>query len=115
MTSATRIVSLGIGVLPYLGTAAIDAWMHERARKVPRIEQLLHAALAITFSAFLILVFLQRNVAALVWLAVFLACLVFDELGYHHGLAHNERRVHVISWAALLLFILVWLLTWKIG
>ena len=46
MTGAARFASLGIGLLPYLGVAGIDTWMHERARKVPRIEQLLHVVLA---------------------------------------------------------------------
>jgi hypothetical protein len=115
MTGAARTLVLGIGLVPYLGTAGIDAWMHERARKVPRLEQVLHAALAITFTAFAVYIFLRRNVPAIAWLAAFVLCLVFDELGYHRGLAANERRVHVISWAALLLFIGVWLWTEQSG
>lgn len=115
MTGATRIVTLGIGLLPYLGTAGVDTWMHGRARKVPYIEQLLHAALAVAFTAFAVCVFLQRNSAARAWLAAFLLCLAYDELGYHRGLAANERRVHVISWGALLVFIGVWLWTENSG
>ena len=42
-------------------------------------------------------------------------CLVFDELGYHRGLAASERRVHVISWLALLLFVGIWLWTEQTG
>ena len=115
MTGTARILALGIGLLPYLGTAGIDAWMHERARKVPRLEQAFHAALAITFTLFAIYAFLRRNVPAMAWFAAFAACLVFDELGYHRGLAASERRVHVISWAALLLFVGVWLWTEQSG
>jgi hypothetical protein len=115
MTGAARFVSLGIGLLPYLGVAGIDTWMHERARKVPRIEQLLHVALAITFTGFAGYAFLQRNVAATSWLAAFLGCLAYDEFGFHRGLAANERRVHIISWAALLLFIVVWRWTEVLG
>lgn len=115
MTGAARFVSLGIGLLPYLGVAGVDTWMHERARKVPRIEQLLHATLAITFTGFAVYVFLQRNVAATSWLAVFLVCLACDEFGFHRGLVANERRVHVISWAALTFFIVVWRWTEVLG
>jgi hypothetical protein len=115
MTGAARILALGIGLLPYLGTAGIDTWMHERKRKVPRLEQAFHAALAITFTAFAIYVFLGRNVPAIAWLAAFIVCLFFDELGYHRGLAPSERRVHVISWGALLLFVAVWFWTEQTG
>jgi len=115
MTGAARILALGLGLLPYLGTAGIDTWMHERARKVPVVEQLFHAGLAITFTAFVICVFLRREVSAIASLAAFAVCLVLDELGYHRGLARNERRVHVISWAALLLFIGVWRWTERSG
>ena len=111
MTSTARILALGIGLLPYLGTAGIDAWMHERARKVPLLERAFHAALAVTFTLFAICAFLGRNVPALMWLVAFLLCLVFDEVGYHRGLAASERRVHVISWLALLLFVGIWLWT----
>jgi hypothetical protein len=111
MTGAVRIFALGIGLLPYLGTAGIDAWMHERARKVPLVEQGFHAALAITFTAFAACVFLRRSAPAGVCLAAFVLCLVCDEWGYHRGLGANERRVHGISWAALLLFIGIWVWT----
>jgi hypothetical protein len=115
MTGTARILALGIGLVPYLGTAGIDTWMHERARKVPLLEQGFHAALAVTFAAFAICVFLRRNVPAIAWLAAFVLCLACDELGYHRVLAANERRVHVISWAALLLFCGVWLWTEQTG
>ncbi len=115
MTGTARMLALGIGLVPYLGAAGVDAWMHERARKVPLVEQLFHAALAIAFTAFAIFVFLRRDVPALAWLAAFVVCLVFDELGYHRGLAANERRVHIISWAALLFFIGVWFWTDQTG
>ena len=56
-----------------------------------------------------------ETVPALMWLVAFLFCLVFDEVGYHRGLAASERRVHVISWLALLLFVGIWLWTEKGG
>jgi hypothetical protein len=115
MTGTARMLALGIGLVPYLGAAGMDAWMHEQARKVPFVEQILHAALAITFTAFAVYVFLRREGPALACLAAFLVCLLFDELGYHRGLAAKERRVHVISWAALLLFIGVWFWTDRTG
>jgi hypothetical protein len=115
MTGTARIVALGVGLLPYLGTAGIDTWMHERARKVPIVEQGLHAALAVAFTAFALFVFLRRELPAVASLAAFLACLIIDERGFHRELAAKERRVHVISWVALLLFVGVWLWTERTG
>jgi hypothetical protein len=42
MTASARIIWLGLGAIPYLGLVALDAWMHERARKVPALERIIH-------------------------------------------------------------------------
>ena len=103
-----RNVWLGLALLPYLAAAGVDAWMHERDRRVPRVEQLLHAALAITITVFLAAVFSAHAIAALIALAAFLAFLAWDELGFHQGIARVERRVHAISWILLAGFVAAW-------
>ena len=103
-----RNLWLGLALVPYLALAGVDAWMHERGRKVPRLEQWLHAGLAIAMAAFLVAVFAARPTPAFAALGAFLALLLWDELGFHGAIARNERRVHAISWAALAVFVAVW-------
>jgi len=40
LTASTRVIWLGLGVIPYLGLVVVDAWMHERAREVPTLERI---------------------------------------------------------------------------
>ncbi len=103
-----RNLWLGLALVPYLAVAGVDAWMHERGRKVPRLEQWLHAGLAIAMTAFLVAVFAARPTLAFAALGAFLALLAWDELGFHGGIARNERRVHAVSWVALAGFVAVW-------
>ena len=35
-------------LVPYLGLSAYDGWLHEKARRVPRLEQGLHALLFVS-------------------------------------------------------------------
>jgi hypothetical protein len=44
-----------------------------------------------------------------VGLAVFVPLTVLDELGFHRAIARSERRVHLAAYAALAVFIAVWL------
>ena len=103
-----RNMWLGLALLPYLAAAGADAWMHERNRQVPRIEQWLHGGLAVAMTVFLAAAFAGRAVVALGALAVFAALVVWDELGYHRAIARSERRLHVVSWFALAGFIGTW-------
>lgn len=102
---------LGVALAPYLTLAGIDMWMHDRARRVPRLEQAVHAGLAVTMIAFLAGVFGDRIAVAVPALIAFLALLVGDELGFHRGIDPRERWVHVASWLALGGFIVVWQLS----
>ena len=43
-----RNIWLGIALVPYFALAGVDFWMHERGRRVPRVEQWVHAGLALT-------------------------------------------------------------------
>ena len=103
-----RNMWLGLALLPYLAAAGVDAWMHERGRKVPRVEQWIHAGLALGMAAFLAAVFAARNPWALAALAVFGVLLAWDEIAYHQAIAANERRVHALSWVALAGFVAAW-------
>lgn len=106
MTTA-RVALLGAALAPYVVLVSIDAWMHERARQVPRTEQLFHAALAVSFAGFVVAVFAESR-AALALLAAFVICAACDEFGYHRHLSRSERRVHFVSYAALGAFVVVW-------
>jgi hypothetical protein len=84
--------------------------MHEKARSVPRIEQLFHLAAAIFFVAFVLTVFLQ-SAAALPLLAAYAVCAAVDEIGFHRRLQGAERRIYFVSYAALALFVGAWRLS----
>ena len=103
-----RNVWLGLALVPYLAAAGVDAWMHERGRRVPRVEQWLHAGLAAGMAAFLAAVFAARPTVAFAALAAFLALLAWDEIGFHKAIAASERRVHVVSWFLLAGFVAAW-------
>ena len=104
---ATRVLLLGAALAPYLALVTVDAWMHEKARRVPRIEQLFHLAAALLFAGFVTAVFLD-SAAALPVLAAYVVCAAVDEFGFHRHLSASERRVHFVSYAALALFVTAW-------
>jgi hypothetical protein len=99
---------LGLALLPYLVVAGVDAWMHERGRRVPRAEQFAHAGLAVTMAVFLAAVFGGKPFVAISALVVFLGFLVWDETAFHASIGAAERRVHAVSWAALAGFVAAW-------
>ena len=92
-----RSTWLAIALLPYLLIAGFDAWMHEKARSVPRVEQWAHAGLAVSLGAFLVSVFRGEPQWAALSLAVFAALVAFDEIGFHRAISRLERRVHFAS------------------
>jgi hypothetical protein len=99
---------LGLALVPYLAAAGVDAWMHERGRRVPRVEQWIHAGLAATMAVFLGAVFAAAGPVALAPLAAFAALVVWDEKAFHGTIHRAERRVHVISWIAFAAFVAIW-------
>lgn len=108
MDPSLRIVLLCLAFIPYAALAGFDGWLHEKSRRVPRVEQMLHASAAVSLVAFVILAFSARNVAAAIVLSVFLVAASVDEFGFHRHLDPRERRVHFASYAALALFVVVW-------
>jgi hypothetical protein len=103
-----RSIWLSVALLPYLALAGFDAWLHEKSRHVPRVEQALHAGAAISLFAFIAAAFASAPVVAAIALAAFLGCAGVDEFGFHAPLPARERRVHFASYVALALFVLVW-------
>jgi hypothetical protein len=99
---------LALALSPYLAIAGVDAWMHERGRKVPKREQWIHAGLAVTLLAFLAAVFANRAALAIAVLAAFAVLLCCDEFWFHRDIAASERRIHVASWLALAGFVIAW-------
>lgn len=104
-----RAFWLVIALLPYAALAAFDAWLHEKSREVPRVEKWLHAGLALSLIVFLGAVFRSETTLAFFALGALVPLGVADEAGFHGGLAIRERRVHFASYAALGVFVLVWL------
>lgn len=106
-----RYLILTLGVLPYVGFAALDVWIHETDRRVPRVEKCLHLGIGLGVGGFLLLAFLGQLAPALAFLTVGLCFMAIDEFGYHGSLHRAERRLHGAAALALLLFLLVWLWT----
>jgi hypothetical protein len=108
MSSITRMILLGAALAPYVALVGIDAWMHERARRVPRLEQVLHYLAAALFLAFVVTVFRGADRIALPLFAIFVAVTAGDAIGFHRHLAPLERRVHLASYVALAFFFGAW-------
>jgi hypothetical protein len=108
MTSSTRLIWLGLAALPYLALAGVDAWMHERARKVPALERAIHYVSAVALIGFIAGALRGQRSLAVSSLAVFVALLAFDEVGFHARIARSERRLHFAAYGALAFLIVVW-------
>ena len=94
-------------LVPYLALSAYDGWLHEKARRVPRVEQLLHAALALSAIAIIAGLFTHRAWLAVPALAVFAPAAIADEWGFHGPLERRERRLHHVAYASFAGFLLV--------
>jgi hypothetical protein len=107
--TATRMILLCAALVPYVALVSVDAWMHERARRVPRFERALHYSAAVLFLGFIIAVLRDAIRPALTLLLFLAAATVWDEVSYHRHLDGRERRVHFASHAAFVLFLVAWL------
>jgi hypothetical protein len=104
-----RTLWLVLALLPYASLAAFDAWLHEKSRDVPRVEKWLHAGLGLSLIVFVGAVFRAETLLASVALCALLPLAAVDEGGFHRGLERRERGIHFASYAALGVFVLVWL------
>ena len=93
-----------LGFVPYLSLALYDGWLHEKARRVPWREQLLHGSV---FASLVTLWWGLLREPRAVWpaLAVFALAAFFDEFGYHGMLAARERRLHFAAYASFAGFV----------
>ena len=94
-------------LLPYLALSAYDGWLHEKARRVPRMEQVLHATLALSAATLIYALFFDRPWLAVPALAVFVPAACADEFGFHGLLEQRERRLHHVAYASFAAFVLV--------
>ena len=101
-----RLLVLSLSVAPYVALVAADAWMHEKARRVPLIEQCLHLGIGLSVGSFLVLAFLGHVTPALTALGLTAVLMSADELGFHRGLSRRERLLHAAAAASLMLFVL---------
>lgn len=105
MLSAAQKAVLFASLVPYLALSAWDGWLHEKARRVPRIEQALHALLAMSAAALVFGAFTGRPLVAVIGLAVFAPAAIADEAGFHGQLEHRERRLHHVAYACFAAFV----------
>ncbi len=105
----TRTLLLALAVSPYLVCAGLDAWWHERGRKVPRTEWWLHNGLALSLIAYFTSVFGGYATQAWIALGLFLPLHLYDAFGFHQHIDRRERAVHAAANLALAGFIGVWL------
>lgn len=103
-----RTGTLLLALAPYAGCILVDGWMHERARRVPRLERALHLTAAVAVVAFLAGVFRGSDVLAWIGLGVLLPVAAWDEIGWHGTIAQRERVLHFVSYAALGAFVIAW-------
>jgi hypothetical protein len=107
MPTVAQKVLLFASLVPYLALSAYDGWLHEKARRVPRVEQGLHAILAVSAATFIFSLFTGRAPFALPALAVFAVAACADEFGFHGALAYRERRLHHVAYASFAAFVAV--------
>ena len=92
-------------LVPYLVLSGWDGWLHEKARRVPRVEQALHATLFVAAAALIFGVFTARPWFAVPGLALFAPAAFADEFGFHGGLDRRERRLHHVAYACFAGFV----------
>lgn len=105
MLSPAHKLLLFLSLAPYLGLAAYDGWLHEKARQVPVVEKILHALIAVAVAVVVWALFFAHPAWAWPALAVFALAGAFDEFGFHRQLHHHERRLHYIAYAGFGVFV----------
>lgn len=106
--SDVRILWMAITLLPYAMLAGVDTWMHEKSRRVPKVEKILHALAGVLLIGFIVCVFGGFDVAGIAAFVAFAIVASADEFGFHRHLSTRERKVHFASYAALAIFVMAW-------
>ena len=94
-----------VALTPYLALAGYDGWLHEKARRVPTVEKILHALLAASGAMLVYGLFFDHATWALVCVGVFAIASAYDELGFHGALDARERRLHFAAYACFAMFL----------
>lgn len=105
---------MAIGLLPFLWYASRDQLLHFSARKVPRVENLLHFALGVVLAITIAQAF-RFDVRRFALFAVVFAFLgALDEFVFHRGIPDSESDTHakehftLLAFFAIAVFILQW-------
>lgn len=98
--------------VPYLAVAGYDGWLHEKARRVPFVEQCFHAAAALSLPALLWALYAGKTGLAIAALSVFAIAALIDEVRFHGPLAQHERRLHFLGYACFAGFAFA---AWRLG
>jgi hypothetical protein len=106
-----RLLALSVALAPYLGFVAVDAWMHEKARRVPTVERWLHGCIVLVLGMFFVAAFADADMLAGILILLSLPLMAADEFGFHGHLSKRERLVHLAEGLSLIVFVLVWLWT----
>jgi len=98
---------LFLSFVPYLCLGLYDTWLHDKARQVPRIEQVFHAVLAVSVGSLALGLFF--DLPKLIWptLVGFTVAALADEFGFHGQLPRHERLIHFAAYTCFALFIAV--------
>lgn len=107
MIPNTTVILLWAAFCPYLALALYDGWLHEKARRVPKLEQLSHALIAVSVVALWVGLIREQTLLARGALTVFAVTAFVDEWYYHGPLDRRERRLHFVAYGCFAGFIAV--------
>ncbi len=107
MLSVTEQWLMFASAWPYLAVAAYDGWLHEKARRVPFVEQCAHATIACSLAVLFWALFAQQPQIAVPALGVYAVAAAIDEIRFHGMLARHERMLHFVGYACFTGFALV--------
>ena len=100
---------MGVALVPFLVFAYRDNVLHFRARKVPKLENVLHLLIGMVLFFVIGSAFMGRMGRMLAGLAIFSIVGAMDELGYHraNAIPTEEHDVHAKQHFALFVFVCV--------
>lgn len=104
---AVRIALLAPALLPFLYFAVRDHRLHMTARKVPKLEHVLHGLLALAIFAIAGTAFTAQMDKMLIALGVFFVLGLADELVYHRDIPIEEHSVHAKEHLLLFMFVVL--------
>ena len=96
-----------LALAPYLRLAWRDEVLHRRARRVTRLEQLLHLAVLGALVLGVSAVFRRDVDRALLGAVLFVPPALLDEFVFHRGIPLEEHAVHAKQHLLLLVFVVV--------